>query len=98
MGILNNSQKNASKTIYELQVKKHLAKKDGLTHVIMINSFSKWVNQVFGVEDKYTTQIDNIISSMQKDGYEIVNIEHTTVQNQGVLKNMEGFHTLITYK
>ena len=41
----------------------------------MVNSFSKWINQNFGCEDKYTTQIDEIISSMQLDGYEIVDIK-----------------------
>lgn len=64
----------------------------------MVNSFSKWINQNFGCEDKYTTQIDEIISSMQLDGYEIVDIKIDSLQNQGLSGSMEGFHTVILYK
>lgn len=97
MGIFTNNQKNSAENIYTKQVKP-LLKNDGLTHVIMINSFSKWINQIFGAEDKYTTQIDGILANMQKDGFEILDIKFDSLQNQGFTKDMEGFHTLITYK
>lgn len=70
---------------------------DGYKHVIMINSFSKFINQVFGCEDKYTTQIDEILVNMQKDGYEIIDVKFNSIEGQGAFKTMEGFHTLITY-
>lgn len=35
---------------------------------------------------------------MQDDGYEILDITHTTVQGQGVFGSKEGFHSLIRYK
>jgi len=41
--------------------KKYLYQKHGFMHVLMINSFSKWTNQNFGVEDKYTTRINEIL-------------------------------------
>lgn len=97
MGFFNNVQKETAITIYE-QTKKHLHSKDGKVHIVMINSFSKWVNQVFGCEDKYTTQIDEILSKMQDDGYEIIDIKINSIPNQGLSGQMEGFHTLITYK
>ena len=46
--------------------KKYLKPSDGKLHVIMFNSFSKLANQVFSCEDKYTTQIDTILSAMQE--------------------------------
>lgn len=98
MGLFKNTQLAASESIFKNEVLPNLKEKDGLKHVIMVTSFSKWINQNFGVESKYTTQIDYILTEMQKLGYEIENVEHTTLQNQGVLGNMESFHTLITYK
>ena len=78
--------------------KKYLKPKDGKIHVIMFNSFSKLANQIFSCEDKYTTQIDTILSAMQDDGYEIVDVKITVIQNQGLVGEMEGFNTLITYR
>ena len=48
-----------------------------------------------------TTQIDEIVSRMQDDGYEIVDIKVTILQNQGsgfFGDSMEGYSTLIIYK
>lgn len=98
MGLFNNVQKVTSVSIYESQIKPRLKEKDGFTHIIMVNSFSKWLNQNFGCEDKYTTQIDEILTAMQKDGYEILDVKFNSIQGQGLTKQMEGYHTLITYK
>lgn len=97
MGFFTNAQKADADTTYE-KAKKYLKQKDGKIHIIMINSFSKWLNQAFECEDKYTTQIDEIISKMQDDGYEIMDIKINSIQNQGITGQMEGFHTLIIYK
>lgn len=97
MGLFSATQQQASANVYE-QTKKFLKLKDGKIHVVMINSFSKWLNQSFCCEDKYTTQIDEILSRMQADGYEIVDVKINSIQNQGITGQMEGFHTLITYK
>jgi len=97
MGMFTKGQKNLSDSVYEKRIKP-LLKNDGLTHIVLINSFSKWIDQNFDAEDKYTTQIDGILSSMQNDGHEIIDIKFDSLQNQGLLKDMEGFHTLITYK
>lgn len=96
-GIFTGVQKSAAIGVYET-TKKFLKARDGNVHVVMVNSFSKFLNQNFGCEDKYTVQIDEIISSMQEDGYEIVDIKFNSIRNQGLLGEMEGYHTLIMYK
>ena len=98
MKMFNNTQKNMANTVFEKEIKPRLKEKDGFTHVIMVNSFSKFLNQNFGCEDKYTTQMDEIITSMQMLGYEIVDMKITVMQNQGFTGKMEGFNTLIMYK
>ena len=82
MGIFTKGQRNIATSVYE-DAKKYLKPKDGHTHVVMFNSFSKLNNEIFCCEDKYTTQIDEIVSRMQDDGYEIVDIKVTILQNQG---------------
>lgn len=94
----DNVRQDASNNVYFSGVRRYLAKKDGKTHVLMINSFSKWLNQTFGVEEKYTVQIDSILTNMQHDGYEIIDVKFSTEQNQGLLGEMEGFYTMILYK
>jgi hypothetical protein len=98
MGFIKNNQKAVAENIYIKDVKPNLKEKDGLIHVIMLNSFSKWLNQNFGCEDKYTTQIDSILTNMQNDGYEIVDIKFNSLKNQGLTGQMEGYETLIIYK
>lgn len=98
MGMFTKGQKRSANLIYENDVRNNLSEKDGLTNVIMLNSFSKFLNQNFGVDDKYTSQINQIVTNMQLDGYEIVDIKINSIQNQGLSGTMEGFHTLITYK
>lgn len=94
----DDARQNVSNSVYFSGVKNYLSKKDGKVHVLMINSFSKWINQVFGVEEKYTIQIDTILSHMQYDGYEIIDVKFSTEQNQGLFHEMEGFYTMILYK
>lgn len=100
MGMFTKNQKNMADAIYD-KTKKYLKPKDGKVHVVMINSFSKLLNQVFCCEDKYTTQIDEILCCMQNDGYEILDVKVNSLQNQGkgfFGDDMEGYNTLIIYK
>ena len=98
MGIFTKGQQSTAVTIYNGHVKPFLKPKDGYVHVFMINSFSKWINQNFGIEDKYTVQLDEIVVDLQKDGYELVDIKLGVIQDQGISKSSEGFYTLIMYK
>lgn len=88
----------AAADVYETEVLPYLAPSDGLIHAIMVTSFSKWLNQSFGVEKKYTVQLDEILTRMQQDGCEIVDVKITILQNQGLTGHMEGFHTIILYR
>lgn len=97
MGVFSKSQKSSAETVYT-KLKEFLKPKDGHIHVVMVNSFSKFLNQSFECEDKYTIQIDEILSSMQDDGYEIVDIKFNSLTNQGLGGMAEGFNTLIMYK
>jgi hypothetical protein len=96
MGVFTKGQENQSSFAYD-RMKQYL-KHDGKIHVAMVNSFSKLGNQNLDCDDKYTTEIDNIISSMQNDGYEIISVVMNSMAGQGLTGNRTGFHTLITYK
>lgn len=98
MGIFTKGQKNIAENIYEKSIKPFLKERDGFTHVVMVNSFSKLFNQNFGCEDKYTTQIDTILTAMQQEGYEIVDVKFNSLMGQGAIKDSTGFNTLIIYR
>jgi hypothetical protein len=95
MGMFTNNQTSTAQNVYSRM--RPLLIKDGKLHVAMVNSFSRFANQVFLCDDKYTTQIDTIIALMQRDGFQILDVKINSVQGQGLFKIMEGFHTLITY-
>ncbi len=97
MSLFTGVQSIEAENIYE-KAKKYIKEKNGNVHLLMINSFSKYLNQQFGCEDKYTTQLNTIIEGLQNDGYEIVDIKFNSLMGQGLTGNMEGFHTLILYK
>ncbi|RHW48268.1 hypothetical protein DS832_01505 [Bombilactobacillus bombi] len=96
--MFKKSQLNSAQTIYEKEVIPNLKPHDGAIHVIMINSFSKFVNQNFGVETKYTNQLGYIIDRMQYEGYQVLDVKFDSLKGQGISGTMEGFHTLIMYK
>lgn len=97
MGLFTASQETVANSVYE-QSKEYIRPKDGNIHVLMINSFSKFLNQTFNCENKYTTQMNAIIEGLQNDGYEIVDIKFNSLMNQGIMGQLEGFNTLILYK
>ena len=97
MGLFTSSQSYAAENVYE-KAKKFIKEKNGNVHILMINSFSKFLNQSFECDDKYTTQLNVILDGLQKDGYEIVDIKFNSLMGQGITGNQEGFHTIILYK
>jgi hypothetical protein len=97
MGLFTNSQKNTAVTIYS-SAKQYLKKKDGKVHVVMFNSFGKFSNLSFECENKYTIQIDEVLTGMQNDGYEIIDVKFAALPNQGLSDSVEGYNTLIIYK
>lgn len=97
MGLFTTNQTNTANSVYE-ETKKYLKEKNGNVHILMINSFSKLGNQVFGCEDKYTTQLNVILDGLQNDEYEIVDVKFNSLVGQGIMGNQEGFNTMILYK
>ena len=97
MGLFTKMQQTRANIVYE-QTKPHLKEKDGNVHVVMFNSFSKYINQIISCEDKYTEQLDLIVTAMQNDGYEIVDVKFNSIMNQGLFGEMEGYNTLIMYR
>lgn len=97
MGLFTAGQTKSANSVYE-NAKQYLKEKDGKVHILMINSFSKLANQVFECDDKYTTEINIILDSLQADGYEIVDIKFNSLMGQGITGTQEGFHTMILYK
>lgn len=97
MGFFQNAQQSQARGVYA-EMQASLAPKDGLVHVVMVNSFSKLGNQNFGCDTKYTTEINSIITAMQRNGYEIVDIKFNSITGQGMTGNRTGFNTVILYK
>jgi hypothetical protein len=82
-------------------IKRSLAPKDGFVHVVLINSYSTLSNKMISFDEEYTEQINLIMTAMQKDGYEIVDVKFNAGINDRVLfseSNVERFNTLIMYK
>ena len=98
MGLLSHSRRVSGDNLYESEVKPQLKPSDGHIHLVMIDSFSKLINQVFGVESKYTEQVGSIVDRLQDDGYEIVDVKFDSLKGQGLTGAAEGFHTLILYR
>lgn len=96
MGLFSESQRSSAEVTYS-SVRKFLKAKDGRKHVVMLNSFGKWGNQNLQCEDKYTTQVDEIVTAMQHDGFNIIDIKFNSTPNQGLSGNTVSFHTLIIY-
>lgn len=95
MGLFSKETNDSTDTIYE-NVKKFLKPKDNKIHIILINNLSKYINKNFQCVDNYTIQVDEILTNMQNDGYEIIDIKFNSFQN--LPGQTDGFHTLITYK
>ncbi len=77
-------------------VRPTLAAKDGNLHVIMLRSYSTWTTTKFHCDESYTREVDAVLSGMQADGYEIVNVQHAAMSN-GSGVGVTTTTTLVTY-
>ena len=96
MGLFDKGYEKSTENLYE-NVKQYLKPKDGLKHIVMLNTMSKTTTNGLECENKYTIQINNIIEEMQRNNYEIldVKIDNTSFQAMG---NAFLIRTLIIYK
>ena len=97
MGFMQNVRENMT-AVHTEQVSRNYRPKDGRTHVLMLMTFSKIVNQTFGCDDKYTNEVDAVLVDLQNKGYEIVDIKLGVLPNQGITGQREGYLTCIMYR
>lgn len=74
-----------------------LKPRDGKLHVLMMNTWNTWGTAKFRCDDKYIGEVDDVLSYMQDEGYEIVKIEHTSLSD-GTGFGVISYTTLVTYR
>lgn len=85
-----------SKDTYKYEeVKRLLKRKDGNKHIILLEMGK--LSFLTGYDEEYTSKTDEILSKMQHDGYEIVDVQLST-SIRGDLKESVDLETLIVYK
>ncbi len=93
MGLFGNKEEVQP---YEL-VKPSLAAKDGNVHVAMLRSYSTWTTTKFHCDEEYAKEVDAVLTGMQADGYEIVNVQHNSMSS-GTGVGVTTTTTLVTYR
>lgn len=83
-----------------IDIKKFLKEKDGKVHIVMIHSKNKSSFDEFECASNYTNEIDDVLSSMQDHGYEIINVKYQTIRDSYGLSTarFDYYRTLIMYK
>lgn len=75
------------------EIKESLKEKDGKVHIIMINGKSFLALKELECLNKYTNEVDSVLSFMQDDGYEIIDVKY-----QFISDSSRQYITLIMYK
>ncbi|CEO33220.1 hypothetical protein [Paraclostridium sordellii] len=75
------------------KIKEFLKEKDGKVHVIMINGKIYIPHEELSCENNYTNEVDSVVSFMQDDGYEIIDVKYQLVGS-----SESKYSTLIMYK
>lgn len=71
---------------------------DGRVHVMLIRSFGQtFSGQVFGADQKYNEQINEVLNALQEKGLEIIRVDTNSVPDQGI-SGADRYDTLITYR
>ena len=98
MGLFDKNYEKSAMNLYE-EIKPYLKQKDGMKHVVMVKIKSKVTTDEIEYDKKYMILINNIIESMQCEGYEIIDIkiDNTQLSWTGAFSNC-SLRTLIIYK
>lgn len=75
------------------KIKESLKEKDGKVHIVMIKGRISLPYEELECENKYTNEVDSIVSSMQDDGYEIIDVKYQLIGDTSI-----RYSTLIMYK
>jgi hypothetical protein len=105
MGLIEMQRQHNEKQRQEIangvydQIRNGIVPPDGNKHVLMVTSFGKLGGtQVFSFDDKYTTQIGAIVSNIQNEGREVLDIKFDCQHGAGATGGGISYHTLIVYR
>lgn len=79
------------------EVAPHLAARDGKLHVVMLRSYSSWTTTKFHCDASYVNEVDAVLSDMQDNGYEIVDVQHAAMSS-GTGVGATTTTTLVSYR
>lgn len=97
MGFFEDRRKNSADVVYS-SAKAHLKPKDGHIHVILFEGYSSFTGQAgLDCDKRYTDEIDEILTKMQDDGYQIIDVK-ILLDQRGLSGTRNGFYTLVLYK
>lgn len=80
------------------KIKQFLKEKDGKVHIVMINSKNQFSYEELECAYKYTNEVDSIVSSMQDEGYEKIDVKYQVIKAPSGLFENDYYRTLIMYK
>lgn len=97
MGIFKNQREELARQEIEKAIES-VPNPDGRVHVMLIRSFGQTFNgQVFGADQKYNEQINEVLNALQEKGLEIIRVDTNSVPDQGI-SGADRYDTLITYR
>lgn len=97
MGIFKNQREEMARQEIEKAISS-IPTPDGRIHVMLIRSFGQsFSGRVFGADQKYNEQINEVLNALQDKGLEIIRVETNSVPDQGI-SGADRYDTLITYK
>lgn len=97
MGIFKNQREELARQEIEKAIAS-IPNPDGRVHVMLIRSFGQtFSGQVFGADQKYNEQINEVLNALQDKGLEIIRVDTNSVPDQG-FGGADRYDTLITYK
>lgn len=97
MGIFKNQREELARQEIEKAIES-VPNPDGRVHVMLIRSFGQTFScQVFGADQKYNEQINEVLNALQEKGLEIIRVDTNSVPDQGI-SGADRYDTLITYR
>lgn len=97
MGIFKNQREELARQEIEKAIES-VPNPDGRVHVMLIRSFGQtFSSQVFGADQKYNEQINEVLNALQEKGLEIIRVDTNSVPDQGI-SGADRYDTLITYR